>query len=68
MILAERTDTPFIFAVRFTDRLMYHHITEIGKYALAMGGRTVNTRDPQDVEPVIHIPVNQFIEVTHVPV
>lgn len=64
--LAKETLTPAMFAVAFTDATYY---IDAGLYAQAVaekgrrgvryrwGGRTVNTRDEQDIEPVVHIPI-----------
>ena len=53
------------FVVKANDRLMWCRLNDaIGRSDwLRLGGRTLNTRDSADIEPVVHIPVGEFSEV-----
>lgn len=60
------TNLPAILAVRFTNIDMYFTIPKnnqdvLLKYEVA--GRTKNTRDAADIEPVVHIPIKLFKKV-----
>lgn len=53
-----------MFVVRATDRIFY---TQLNRCAgnlnwLKFGGRTATTRDDGDIEPVYHIPIEEFSE------
>jgi hypothetical protein len=54
-----------LFIVRATDRIFYTCLNDCAGQInwVTFGGRTYNTRDAADVEPVMHIPTNQFVEV-----
>ena len=54
-----------LFVVRATDRIFYTCLNDCAGQTnwVTFGGRTYNTRDAADVEPVMHIPINQFDEV-----
>lgn len=45
---------------QWIDRLGYVRVDPSNKWEVEWGGRTLNTRDAQDVEPVFHIPVEDF--------
>ena len=56
-----------IFVVRANNRIFHttlNHCVNEPNW-LRFGGRTVSTRDDGDVEPVYHIPINQFVEVVN---
>ncbi len=63
--LSYTTGRPFLFAVRFTDCDAVYRFKQGDEleFAIVHGGRTKNTRDDADVEPVIHIPIERFIKV-----
>ena len=48
----------FLFAVQFNDGLYIHHGTHatLRHLQITFGGRT-DRNDPEDIEPVVHIPV-----------
>lgn len=50
----------FVFFVRLMDGDYYHVIKTLEDYRSSIGGRTVQTGDEFDVEPVIHIPTSDF--------
>ena len=54
-----------IFIVRANNRIFHTNLNNcIAEPSwLRFGGRTVNTRDDGDVEPVYHIPVEHFSEI-----
>lgn len=57
------TGLPFIFYVKRLDGLMFHTvITKPNWYQIDYGGRTLQTRDSADIEPVYRIPMESFIE------
>ena len=53
------------FVVKANDALMWCRLNDAGGREdwVRMGGRTSDTRDDADIEPVIHIPVCEFSEV-----
>ena len=53
------------FVVKSDDALMWFRLNEAqGRDDwIRVGGRTLNTRDSADIEPVVHIPVSQFKQV-----
>ena len=53
------------FVVKTNDALMWCRLNDAAGRGdwIRMGGRTVNTRDSADIEPVIHIPTGEFSEV-----
>jgi len=55
--LSKSTGVPFFFVVAFIDGLYYVRLDDIDPNSLGMkvGGRTKQTRDSADIEPVIHI-------------
>tara|TARA_R100001530_G_C4317687_1_gene154800 strand:+ start:1971 stop:2396 length:426 start_codon:yes stop_codon:yes gene_type:complete len=58
------TGLPFIFATRLEDGdYYYRHDPKHPKFEVIMGGRTKQTRDKYDIEPIIQIPMVYFKEV-----
>jgi hypothetical protein len=59
--LARDTGLPSFFVAAFTDAVLYLDVGKAieakGLFRYRWGGRTVNKRDDQDVEPVVHIPI-----------
>ena len=54
---------PFIFATRLEDGDYYYkHNPEHPKFEIIWGGRTKQTRDKYDIEPVVLIPMVYFTE------
>lgn len=51
---------PFVFVVKTSDKVLYHMYDEYYQYDIRYGGRTLNTRDSADIEPVVHIPIEKF--------
>jgi len=53
-----------MFVVRATDRIFYVQLNRCVSNVdwLKFGGRTANTRDDGDIEPVYHIPIAEFAE------
>lgn len=50
-----------ILAFRFQQTIYWHRVADwSGPIAFRIGGRTVQTRDTADIEPVIHIPADQW--------
>jgi hypothetical protein len=59
--IMETFSVPVYLIIGFTDGIKIHCIEyNCDYYKLEYGGRTVRTRDPQDLEPVVHIPMNMF--------
>ena len=57
------TGKPAFIACGWTDGIFFKMANhgDARKYPITVGGRTVNTRnDPDDIEPVIHIPIEDF--------
>lgn len=51
----------FLFLVRFLDGDYYAEVNkDASAYTVTLGGRTVATRDAQDIENVVHIPITDF--------
>ena len=60
----ESLGTPALFVVEDNDGdIRYYRVGVSGDYKgmLEIGGRTVQTRDPADVEPVVMIPIDRFM-------
>jgi len=57
--LEEKTNLPFILTVKFTDGILTCRPSQC-RHSIVWGGRTLNTRDSADVEPVVHIPMEFF--------
>ena len=58
--------TLFVVAAGFTDGIWTISVAhkELSDYEIAMGGRTKQTRDAADIEPVVHIPVEDMTKLT----
>lgn len=50
----------FLFLVRLLDGDYYTEVKDDDSYVVDVGGRTVTTRDAQDIERVVHIPIQDF--------
>lgn len=60
------TGFPAYIACGWTDGIFCKRVLhgDAKKYPITVGGRTVNSRnDPDDIEPVIHIPVDDFLPI-----
>ena len=58
------TGLPFIFATRLEDGdFFYKYDPEHPKFEVIWGGRTKQTRDKYDIEPIIQIPIVYFKEI-----
>ena len=51
---------PLYFLIQWDDKWGYAELTEEHRKTVKIGGRTVQTRDSGDIEPVAHIPISQF--------
>lgn len=61
--MAHLTGLPAYIACSWTDGIFFKtvHHGDARVYPITVGGRTVNSRnDPDDIEPVIHIPIEDF--------
>ena len=58
--LGELTGRPVVFVVGFDDALAERVLSDRDAEDIRWGGRTLNTRDAADIEPVIHIPTTLF--------
>lgn len=56
--LAEEIGVPFILFIEWTDGLYYHEVGT-APVTYGIGGRT-DRNDPQDIGPVVHIPITAF--------
>jgi hypothetical protein len=59
----QKNKLTFVFVAEWNDNLGYLAIspdTDISGFQIGFGGRTAQTRDNGDIEPVIHLPINQF--------
>lgn len=63
-VLSEATCAPFYFIVGFDDVLAFYEYSPNTRISVKYGGRTAKTRDVNDVEPVVHIPMRCFTAVT----
>ena len=54
----ETTGIPSFVVFRFTDCMQYASL--LNDYPIRIGGRTVQTRDGRDLEPVIEIPAERM--------
>jgi hypothetical protein len=52
---------PALFVVKFSDQIMYQHISAIDASAVRMGGTKEKVKSHTDVEPVIHVPIDSMI-------
>lgn len=59
----KETGKPFYLAIRFTDKdafIIYDNDFEDDKVLYKVKGRTIQTRDPADIEPCVFIPIILF--------
>jgi hypothetical protein len=63
--LSELTMQPFYIFIQYTDKLMYYKANRNDNLIYMVGGRTVKTRDPQDIEPCVYIPKELMKEVVN---
>lgn len=56
------TPIQFLFITRFNDGDFYYKYSEEHALSVEVSGRTVQTRRPDDVEPVVLIPTKYFKE------
>tara|TARA_R110000803_G_scaffold209698_1_gene279845 strand:+ start:69 stop:488 length:420 start_codon:yes stop_codon:yes gene_type:complete len=49
----------FIFAVQFNDGCFFYKYKDGDRFAIELGGR-IDRKDAEDIEPVIHIPINRM--------
>jgi hypothetical protein len=62
--LAAAAHKPFYVFVQYENGKVYEHrLRKDEEYLVTYDGRTVHTRHQSDIEPVIHIPTSQLIEV-----
>jgi hypothetical protein len=61
MELARATEKPFLVVVEWNDVVGWHKVEKV--HGIGMGGR-VDRGDWQDIEPVVHIPVTDFKQLT----
>lgn len=58
-----KNNLTFVFVAEWNNGIGYLAIspdTDTSSFQIGYGGRTVQTRDGGDIEPVIHLPINQF--------
>jgi hypothetical protein len=57
-----KNNLAFVFVAEWNDKIGYLAVTEPPKesFQIGFGGRTVQTRDSGDIEPVIHLPISKF--------
>lgn len=58
-MLSEHTNAKGILAVQFSDGIFWMVAKPQPQWRIAIGGRT-DRNDPDDVEPVVHIPTNSL--------
>ena len=58
--LRDSTGLPTILICRYIDKDIYCILEETTKRKLKWGARTTKTRDWQDIQPAVHIYINQF--------
>ena len=61
--LAGATGLPFVVLVMWRDAVGFFKWDRVFEPKISWGGRTRKTRDSADIEPVVHLPVDEFIEV-----
>jgi hypothetical protein len=61
--LSEITHQPFYLFVQFTDKLMQYNVKPTDPIEYSIGGRSVQTRNSQDIEPCAYIKMELFTEV-----
>jgi len=59
----DRMPPEFYIIVKFEDKTMIHRYEPKHNYKVTHGGRTWQTRDPDDIEPIVHIPMAMFREI-----
>ena len=52
----------FVFVVQFTDGFAMYIHDDKHEADIRWGGRTAQTRDSADIEPVVHIPITRFVK------
>lgn len=57
--LQSDTGIPFILVVRWDEGIFYMRANSLMKPEIRISGR-VDRGDPQDMEPCVHIPIDQF--------
>ena len=57
---AEVTGKPNLLFVRFNDADYYYEVSSTERFHVAVGGRTKNYREPNDIDKVEFIPINKF--------
>lgn len=53
----------FVFVAEWNDEIGYLPVnknTDSSSFQIGFGGRTLNTRDHGDIEPIIHLPIHLF--------
>ena len=55
---SDRTGKPFFLVVRFAQGIYWAKVTH-SKYEAGFGGRT-DRNDPNDLEPVLYLPIKEF--------
>jgi len=56
----QKNGLAFMFVVQWDDAVGVYMYKPEHPVDIRWGGRTVQTRDSADIEPVVHIPTNQF--------
>lgn len=64
--LAQVSGVPFIIAIDYSDGTFVFTYYNNPGIKLKYRGRTVNTRDSADIEPVFMIPVNLFLNIADI--
>jgi len=59
--IGNRSD--MLIIVQWIDTLGYYKYDPTDTFVHKIGGRTLNTRDSADIEPVILIPISKFTEI-----
>ena len=63
--LRDSTNLPTILACSYIDKDIYCNLKEDTRHELRWGARTKNTRDWQDIQPAVHIPMKHFKEIVY---
>jgi hypothetical protein len=58
-MMAGNLGVPFLLVYRWTDALGYLQVGDLGRYVVETGG-TKKRGDPQDIEPQVYIPIEEF--------
>jgi hypothetical protein len=66
LFLAHLISGQFVVAVGFTDGIFTASVDpkNLPTYEIVVGGRTRQTRDDGDIEPVVHIPISDMTKIT----